>query len=99
MSANPRHKSSALLDGPDRAVARGMMKAAGFTDDDLKLIFGAGYTEAMPKPDHYWIPLIALYYVAAGVAALRDKATARKRAAAEAAIDAELASGSSSLVE
>lgn len=36
MSANPRHKSSALLDGPDRAVARGMMKAAGFTDDDLK---------------------------------------------------------------
>ncbi len=36
MSANPRHKSAALLDGPDRAVARGMMKAAGFTDDDLK---------------------------------------------------------------
>ncbi len=36
MSANPRHKSTALLDGPDRAVARGMMKAAGFTDDDLK---------------------------------------------------------------
>ncbi len=33
---NPRHHSSALLDGPDRAVARGMMKAAGFTDDDLK---------------------------------------------------------------
>ena len=36
MSANPRHKSSALLDGPDRAVARGLMKAAGFTDEDLK---------------------------------------------------------------
>ncbi len=36
MSANPRHKSTVLLDGPDRAVARGMMKAAGFTDDDLK---------------------------------------------------------------
>ncbi len=34
--ANPRQKSSVLLDGPDRAVARGMMKAAGFTDDDLK---------------------------------------------------------------
>ena len=33
---NPRQKSSALLDGPDRAVARGMMKAAGFTDSDLK---------------------------------------------------------------
>ena len=36
MAANPRHKSAALLDGPDRAVARGMMKAAGFSDDDLK---------------------------------------------------------------
>ena len=36
MSADPRHKSSPLLDGPDRAVARSMMKAAGFTDDDLK---------------------------------------------------------------
>lgn len=34
--SDPRHKSTVLLDGPDRAVARGMMKAAGFTDDDLK---------------------------------------------------------------
>ena len=31
-----RHKSRALLEGPDRAVARGMMKAVGFTDADLK---------------------------------------------------------------
>lgn len=36
MSVNPRHKSTLLLDGPERAVARGMMKAAGFSDDDLK---------------------------------------------------------------
>ncbi len=33
--ADPRHKSRALLEGPDRAVARSMMKAVGFTDDDL----------------------------------------------------------------
>lgn len=33
---DPRHKSRVLLDGPDRAVARGMMKAVGFTDNDLK---------------------------------------------------------------
>jgi dihydroxy-acid dehydratase len=33
--ADPRHKSRALLDGPDRAVARSMMKAIGFTDQDL----------------------------------------------------------------
>lgn len=32
-----------------------------FTETDLKAIYGAGYCEAMPKPDHYWIPLIALY--------------------------------------
>ena len=31
-----RHKSRVLLDGPDRAVARGMMKAIGFDDDALK---------------------------------------------------------------
>lgn len=33
---DPRHKSRVLLDGPDRAVARGMMKAIGFNDADLK---------------------------------------------------------------
>lgn len=32
-----------------------------FEDNDLKAIFGEGYAEAMPKPDHYWIPIIALY--------------------------------------
>ena len=34
-SPDPRHKSRALLEGPDRAVARSMMKAIGFTDEDL----------------------------------------------------------------
>jgi hypothetical protein len=29
-----RH-SAALTDGPDRAAARGMLKAIGFTDEDL----------------------------------------------------------------
>ncbi|WP_418320843.1 dihydroxy-acid dehydratase [Piscinibacter sakaiensis] len=31
-----RHKSRVLLEGTDRAVARGMMKAVGFSDDDLR---------------------------------------------------------------
>jgi dihydroxy-acid dehydratase len=35
MAADPRHKSRHLLDGPDRVVARAMMKAIGFTDDSL----------------------------------------------------------------
>jgi dihydroxy-acid dehydratase len=36
MSFDPRHKSRTLLDGPDRAPARSMLKAIGFTDEDLK---------------------------------------------------------------
>ena len=35
MAVDPRHKSRTLLEGPDRAVARSMMKAVGFTDEDL----------------------------------------------------------------
>lgn len=35
MAVDPRHKSRPLLEGPDRAVARSMMKAVGFTDEDL----------------------------------------------------------------
>ncbi len=35
MAVDPRHKSRTLLEGPDRAAARAMMKAVGFTDDDL----------------------------------------------------------------
>ena len=35
MTFDPRHKSRPLFDGPGRAVARAMMKAAGFTDADL----------------------------------------------------------------
>ncbi len=35
MAQDPRHKSRTLLEGPDRAPARAMMKAVGFTDEDL----------------------------------------------------------------
>ncbi len=35
MAADPRHQSRTLLEGPDRAPARAMMKAVGFTDEDL----------------------------------------------------------------
>ncbi|MCE9683466.1 dihydroxy-acid dehydratase [Halomonas alkalisoli] len=35
MTFDMRHKSRALLEGPDRAPARAMMKGAGFTDEDL----------------------------------------------------------------
>ena len=35
MPVDPRHKSRPLLEGPDRAPARAMMKGAGYTDDEL----------------------------------------------------------------
>ena len=35
MIIDPRKNSRTLLDGPDRTVARAMMKAIGFTDDSL----------------------------------------------------------------
>ncbi|MBI4012619.1 MAG: dihydroxy-acid dehydratase [Candidatus Rokubacteria bacterium] len=34
-SMDPRHKSRAILEGPDRAPARSYFKAIGFTDEDL----------------------------------------------------------------
>ena len=46
-----KRQSAALTDGPDRAGARSMLKAAGFTDEDLaKPIIGVGTTwiETMP---------------------------------------------------
>ncbi len=35
MTVDPRKNSRALLEGPDRTVARAMMKAVGFTDESL----------------------------------------------------------------
>jgi dihydroxy-acid dehydratase len=35
MAIDPRQKSRVLLEGTDRAAARAMMKAVGFTDEDL----------------------------------------------------------------
>ncbi|CAN5727260.1 dihydroxy-acid dehydratase [soil metagenome] len=46
-----KHHSAALTDGPDRAPARAMLKAIGFTDDDLaRPIVGVATTwiETMP---------------------------------------------------
>ncbi len=51
MSPDPRQHSSQLLDGPDRAAARAMLKAIGFSNEDLaKPIIGVGtsWIETMP---------------------------------------------------
>src|SRR4029078_5115995 len=48
-----RH-SSALTDGPDRAAARAMLKAIGFTDDDLSQpIIGVATTWIETMPCNY----------------------------------------------
>ena len=48
-----RH-SAALTDGPDRAAARGMLKAIGFTDDDLaRPIVGVGHAWIETMPCNY----------------------------------------------
>ena len=51
MSSNLKHHSHIITDGPDRAGARAMLKAIGFTDEDLaKPIVGIANTwiETMP---------------------------------------------------
>src|SRR5574337_1824220 len=35
MTFDPRHNSRTLLEGPDRAPSRAMLKAIGFKDEDL----------------------------------------------------------------
>src|SRR3989442_8724336 len=55
MTIDPRHRSSALTDGPDRAPARAMLKAVGFSDDDLsRPLAGVANTwiEVMPCNIH-----------------------------------------------
>jgi dihydroxy-acid dehydratase len=55
MTISPRHKSHDLLDGPGRAPARAMLKAVGFTDEDLaRPLVGVANTwiEVMPCNYH-----------------------------------------------
>ena len=55
MTLSPKHKSHDLTDGPGRAPARAMLKAVGFTDDDLaRPLVGVANTwiEVMPCNFH-----------------------------------------------
>jgi dihydroxy-acid dehydratase len=55
MTIDPKHKSHDLTDGPGRAPARAMMKAVGFTDEDLaRPLVGVANTwiEVMPCNYH-----------------------------------------------
>ena len=51
---DPREHSRVLLDGPDRAAARAMLKGIGFSDEDLsKPIIGVGTTWIETMPCNY----------------------------------------------
>lgn len=55
MTSDPKHKSHDITDGPGRAPARAMLKAVGFTDDDLaRPLVGVANTwiEVMPCNFH-----------------------------------------------
>src|SRR2546430_2921751 len=55
MTLNPKHRSSIITDGRERAGARAMLKGIGFTDEDLKRpIIGVAntWTETMPCNYH-----------------------------------------------
>src|SRR5579872_7092699 len=55
MTSNPKQHSSAITDGPERAGARAMLKAIGFSDDDLaRPIIGVAnsWIETMPCNYH-----------------------------------------------
>src|SRR5947199_2218563 len=55
MPLNPKHRSSTITDGRERAGARAMLKGIGFTDEDLKRpIIGVAntWTETMPCNYH-----------------------------------------------
>src|SRR5215471_3681347 len=55
MTLNPKHRSHIITDGRDRAGARAMLKAIGFTDEDLRRpVIGVAntWTETMPCNYH-----------------------------------------------
>src|SRR4051812_22345413 len=54
MSVDPRSQSRILVDGPDRAAARAMLKAVGFTDEDL--------TKPLVGVAHCWIGITPCNY-------------------------------------
>ena len=60
MADNLKPRSSAITDGPDRAPTRAMLKAVGFTDDDLRRpIIGVANTWIEIGPCNYHLRQLA----------------------------------------
>ncbi|MEK7873720.1 MAG: dihydroxy-acid dehydratase, partial [Chloroflexota bacterium] len=57
---DPRQHSRILLDGPDRAPARAMMKAVGYTDEDMrKPLIGVAHSWIEVMPCNYHLRRLA----------------------------------------
>lgn len=60
MAFNPKHQSGTITDGPKRAGARAMLKAIGFTDEDLaRPIVGIANTWIETMPCNYHLRQLA----------------------------------------
>src|SRR4030095_144136 len=60
MAENLKPRSGVITDGPDRAPARAMLKAIGFTDDDLRRpIVGVANTWIETMPCNYHLPRLS----------------------------------------
>lgn len=60
MTFDPKHRSHIITDGPDRAGARAMLKAIGFTDNDLaRPIIGVANTWIETMPCNYHLRRLA----------------------------------------
>src|SRR5258708_8792897 len=61
MTLDPKHRSHIITDGPERAGARAMLKAIGFTDDDLaRPIIGVANTWIETMPCNYRLRHLAV---------------------------------------
>src|SRR5258708_16630575 len=61
MTLDPKHRSHIITDGRERAGARAMLKAIGFTDDDLaRPIIGVANTWIETMPCNYRLRHLAV---------------------------------------
>ncbi len=68
MTLNPKHRSSIITDGRDRAGARAMLKGIGFTDEDLtRPIIGVANTWTETMPCNYHLRRLAVKRLAVKV--------------------------------
>ena len=83
MADNLKPRSSVITDGPDRAPTRAMLKAVGFTDEDLsRPIVGVANTWIEIGPCNYHLRDLATH-VKAGIRAAAGSQRSSQRSAGQ----------------